>query len=92
MESAASGLVAGVAMARALRGLSEPDFGGQTLLGALERYTRMKNADYQPMNANFGLLEPLNTRVRGKQARYEALSRRALEQMDDIVTRMEELP
>ena len=78
MESAASGLTAAIALAERLRGNAEPDFTGKTMLGALERYVRTSNAHFQPMNANFGLLEPLGERVKGKRQRYEKLAERAL--------------
>ena len=78
MESAASGLTAAIALAERLRGNAEPDFTGKTMLGALERYVRTPNAHFQPMNANFGLLEPLSERVKGKRQRYEKLAERAL--------------
>ena len=51
MESAASGMVAAIGLCKALRGEEEPDFGGQTVLGALERHVRTPSADFQPMNA-----------------------------------------
>ena len=85
MESAASGLVAGVMLARRMRGMSEPLLPGTTMLGALCRHTTTQTANYQPMNANFGLLDPLKERVRGKKFRYEALSRRALEDLDRLM-------
>ena len=44
---------------------------GQTILGALERHVRTPSANFQPMNANFGLLESLPFRVKGKKNRYE---------------------
>ena len=85
MESAASGLVAGVMLSRRLRGLSEPTLPGTTMLGALVRHTTTKTSNYQPMNANFGILDPLEKRVRGTKFRYEALSERALADLDRLV-------
>ena len=85
MESAASGLVAGLCMARRLRGQSEPDFGGKTMLGALARHTVTPTNNYQPMNANFGILDPLEKRVKGKKFRYEALAQRALDELEQLI-------
>ena len=85
MESTASGLVAAVSLARALAGKSEPDFTGRTLLGALARHVCTPAADFQPMNANFGLLEPLSERVKGKKNRYEKLSQRAIETLNEVI-------
>lgn len=92
MESAASGLVAGLCLARRLRGLPEPQWGKQTMLGALEAHVRTPTANFQPMNANFGILTPLDQRVKGKQNRYEQLSARALAALEDIAGQMEEEP
>ena len=84
VESASSGLVASLGLFRALKGLEEPDFTGRTMLGALERYVRMPSQDFQPMNANFGILDPAETRIRNKRERYEYLSRRALEKLEAV--------
>ena len=89
MESAASGMVAAIGLFKALRGEEEPDFGGQTVLGALERHVRTPSPDFQPMNANFGILDALPTRVKGKRDRYAKLSERALEALDAIIDRYE---
>jgi len=85
VESAASGLAAGLNLGRALRGLPELDFGGETMLGALERHVRTRTGNFQPMNANFGILQPLDKRVKGKKNRYEALSERALSRIDRLM-------
>ncbi|MGI6172333.1 MAG: methylenetetrahydrofolate--tRNA-(uracil(54)-C(5))-methyltransferase (FADH(2)-oxidizing) TrmFO [Christensenellales bacterium] len=90
VESAASGIVAGISLAEHLLGRDEPDFTRRTLMGALEAYVRTENADYQPMNANFGILEPLPERVRGKRFRYEKLAERALETIDTIAQELQE--
>jgi len=84
MESAASGLVAAIGLFKALRGEPEPDFTGRTVLGALERHVRTKARDFQPMNANFGILDPPDQQVRGKRNRCERLSERALQELDRI--------
>ena len=84
MESTASGLVAAVGLACALSGRPEPDFTGRTILGALARHVSTPSANFQPMNANYGILDPLESRVRGKRNRYEKLSERALEELSEV--------
>jgi len=84
VESAASGLVAGLSLARALQGLPPVDFTGQTAIGALARYVSAPNAGFQPMNVTFGLLDPLGKRVPGKRARYEALANRAFDVIEAL--------
>ena len=83
VESAASGLVAGISLARDLRGEAPLSLPSLTALGALGRHVSTPNPDFQPMNCNFGLIDPLpalpgQKRPRKKQERYEAVSARAL--------------
>ncbi len=85
MESTVSGLTAAVGLACALAGRPEPDFTGRTITGALARYVCTPSANFQPMNANFGILEPLPFRVRGKKNRYEQLSARAIDTLSEVI-------
>ena len=85
MESAASGIVAGLNMARQILGQEEVEFGGATIIGALERYVRTPNPNYQPMNSNFGILDKLPERVKGKRNRYEKMAERSLAEMNRII-------
>lgn len=79
VESAASGFVAGVNLARALNGELPVDFTRETAIGALSHYVSgYKGADFQPMNINFGIMEPLGEREKNKQKRYLKISERAL--------------
>lgn len=89
MESTASGLVAAIGLACALDGKPEPDFTQKTILGALARHVSTPNANFQPMNANFGILEPLEARVRGKRNRYEKLGERAENVLSEVITNYE---
>jgi len=50
-----------------------------TMIGALTDYISSPNKNFQPMNANFGILPALEERIKDKRLRYEALSNRALE-------------
>lgn len=89
MESTASGLVAAVGLYKAMNGQPEPDFTGMTILGALARHVSTPTPNFQPMNANFGILEPLPYRVKGKKNRYEELSRRAIETTSEVIKNYE---
>ena len=89
MESTASGLVAAVGLACALDGKPEPDFTQKTIHAALARHVSTPNANFQPMNANFGILEPLEARVRGKRNRYEKLGERAENVLSEVITNYE---
>ena len=80
MESTASGLMAGVALAHHLLGKPEPQFPGSTILGGLERHVRTHTSNFQPMNANFGILDRLPMKVKGgKKVRYEKMAEVAQE-------------
>ena len=85
MESTCSGMVAAIGLYCALKGKPEPDFTGKTILGALARHVSTPNANFQPMNANYGILEPLAERVRGKRFRYEKMSERAIETLNEVI-------
>lgn len=78
VESAASGLVAGLSLARKLRGEAPVDFTRLTAIGAMAHYVSSAGGGFQPMNANFGLIDPLERRVKGKQERYAQVAVRAL--------------
>ena len=85
MESTASGLTAALGLLCALEGRPEPDFTGKTVIGALARHVMTPTPNFQPMNANFGILDPLPFRVRGKKNRYEKLSETAIETMNEVI-------
>ena len=89
MESTASGMTAAIGLYCALQGKPEPDFTGETVLGALARHVSTPSANFQPMNANFGILSPLNERVRGKKNRYERMSQRAIDTLNEVIKQYE---
>jgi len=85
VESAASGLIAGIGAAWRARGEAPPEFPRETALGALGHYiARSDPAHYQPTNIAFGLLPPLEERVRGRSQRRQRLSERALARLEDF--------
>ena len=85
VESAASGFLAGVELARRLRGEPPLDFPRETAIGALGLYVSDESvAQFQPMNVNFGIITPLDHRVRGKRNKNLEISQRALEIIDGM--------
>ncbi len=83
VESAGSGLVAGMTLAAELNGTPVPVFPPATALGAMGKHVSTLNQDFQPMNCSFGLIDPLpfipgEKPIRRKQERYEAIAQRAL--------------
>lgn len=91
VESASSGLTAGLAMAARLKGLPDPVFPKTTATGALGGYVSSPNRNFQPMNINFGLLPALDERVRGKQERYLKLAQRALSDLQAMISGRQDL-
>jgi methylenetetrahydrofolate--tRNA-(uracil-5-)-methyltransferase len=88
-ESAATGILAGINLARILAGAAPVVPPPTTMLGALYRYVHTADPEhFQPMNANFGLLEPLEKAVKDKQRKREMLVERALADMDAFATRI----
>lgn len=86
MESAASGIVAGINAARLLRGEAPLVFPPETMTGALCAYISDPSVkDFQPMGANFGILPPPDLPVKDKQSRYEAYARRGIEKMREVL-------
>ena len=85
VESAASGFLAGVETARRLRGLPPVDFPQETAVGALGLYVSNRSVTvFQPMNINFGIMPPLDRRVKGKRNKNAELSRRSLEIIEKL--------
>lgn len=79
VESAASGLLAAIHIADEILQRPAHTFDERTVCGALETHISAPNKDFQPMNANFGILTPMPTRIRDKKERYRALAERAIE-------------
>ncbi len=83
IESASSGFVAGVNAAMTALGKEPIDFTRETVIGSLSHYVSSGvSTDFQPMNANFGIIAPLEYKVKGgKRARNEEYARRSLERI-----------
>jgi methylenetetrahydrofolate--tRNA-(uracil-5-)-methyltransferase len=92
-ESLATGLLAGVNLARLLDGLEPRVPPPETMLGGLVRYVHEAHARrFQPMNANFGLLPPITEQVRDKRRKREHLAERALGAMQAFVDQVAAVP
>lgn len=86
VESAASGLMAGLAAARAVLELPEVEFPYVTAHGALANYiSNPAIENFQPMNINFGLIPPLTVRIRKKREKNAQIAARALEALDGFL-------
>ena len=85
VESAASGMLVGIETAAEVLGYSPVDFPQETAIGALGLYISGGSVgDFQPMNINFGIITPLDRRVRGKRNKNAEISRRSLEILNGL--------
>lgn len=82
VESAASGLVAGINATRLLEGLEPISFNDKTIIGSMSQYITSPNQHFQPMNANFGIVADLEGRVKKKEKK-ELLAKRALATLEE---------
>ena len=86
VESTASGMLVGIETAARVLGLPPVDFPQETAIGALGLYISGGSVgDFQPMNINFGIITPLDHRVKGKRNKNAAISARSLEIIDRLV-------
>ena len=91
IESAASGFESGLNLARELLGLEPIEFSDLTAIGALGLYiSNEANAKFQPMNINFGIIQPLGYRVKGKREKNTQIAQRALEHLDTLLDAVHE--
>ena len=85
VESAASGFLAAVAMAAKVQGRELPDFPKTTAIGALSLYISDESIEnFQPMNVNFSIIQPLEQRIRKKAEKNLAIANRSLAVIDEL--------
>ena len=84
VESASSGMVAGISLARQMLGMAPVDFSNLTAIGALGCHVAHAAGDFQPMNANFGLIAGYPKKIRNKQERYGAIAARSLDYIEAL--------
>ena len=86
VESAASGFLAAVAMAAKVQGRELPDFPKTTAIGALGLYISDESIEnFQPMNVNFSIIQPLEQRIRKKAEKNLAIANRSLAVIDEMI-------
>lgn len=81
VESIASGLVAGLNAVAKFNNTEKITFPNETVIGALSSYISSENTKFQPMNANFGILPPLEEKIKDKVQRYTKMAERALKSL-----------
>lgn len=86
MESAASGIMAGINVVKKLRGKESLTLPKETMIGSLCNYISDKWVkDFQPMGANFGILPPIEPHIRDKKERHSAFAKRSIELVSNII-------
>lgn len=86
MESAASGIMAGINVVKKLRGKESLTLPKETMIGSLCNYISDKWVkDFQPIGANFGILPPIEPHIRDKKERYSAFAKRSIELVSNII-------
>ncbi len=83
VESAASGLSVAYFIINRLKG-KRFEFPQTTMLGSLAKYISTENKNYQPMNANFGILKSLDIKIKDKKEKYNMLASRALKEIEEL--------
>lgn len=92
VESAMSGIVAGINLGLRLSGKPPLEFPGTTMTGALTRYISDETiTDFQPMGANMGILPPLETHIKCKQDRYKAIAQRGINDLKAMLEQAERI-
>lgn len=86
VESVSSGLIAGINMYKYINNQNMLSLPKETMTGALINFITTPNPNFQPMNANFGILPPLNEHIKDKRARYNQYSQRALSKMRQFLS------
>ena len=85
VESIASGLSAGINAVKIYNNEEMIDFPVETEIGSLSKYISTENKRFQPMNANFGILPPLEEKIKDKQERYRMQAERSLANITKIL-------
>ena len=85
VESIASGLVAALNSVKKYKKEDKIIFSERTMIGALSKYIATENKNFQPMNANFGILPELPERIKDKKVKYGKLADRAIEELSKML-------
>lgn len=85
VESSASGLIVALDILKTSEKLKEHKFSNNTIIGAISNYIASDNKSFQPMNANFGLLNPLDERIKDKRIKYEKMAKRSLDEIEAVI-------
>lgn len=88
VESISSGLIAGINAVAKFNNSKSVTFSNKTMIGTLAKYISTPNDRFQPMNANFGILPELDTKIKDKKERYLCLANRAIDDLEKSISQI----
>ena len=91
VESIASGMVVGLNIAKKIKGGTKEEikFTEETIIGSIAKYISTENKNFQPMNANFGIIKPLEEKIKDKKQKYEQMAKRSIENITNITKNLQ---
>ena len=91
VESIASGMVVALNIANRIKGGTKEKikFAEETIIGSIAKYISSENKHFQPMNANFGIIKPLDEKIKDKKQKYEQMAKRSIENITNIAKNLQ---
>ena len=91
VESIASGMVVGLNIAKKIKGGTKEKikFTEETIIGSIAKYISTENKNFQPMNANFGIIKPLEEKIKDKKQKYEQMAKKSIENITNITENLQ---
>ena len=91
VESISSGMVVALNIANRIKGGTKEKikFAEETIIGSIAKYISSENKHFQPMNANFGIIKPLDEKIKDKKQKYEQMAKRSIENITNIAKNLQ---
>lgn len=91
VESISSGMVVALNIANKIKGGTKEkiEFTEETIIGSIAKYISSENKNFQPMNANFGIIQPLDEKIKDKKQKYEQMAKRSIQNITNIAKNLQ---
>ena len=91
VESISSGMVVALNIANKIKGGTKEkiEFTEETIIGSIAKYISSENKNFQPMNANFGIIKPLDEKIKDKKQKYEQMAKRSIQNITNIAKNLQ---
>ena len=91
VESISSGMVVALNIANRIKGGTKEkiEFTEETIIGSIAKYISSENKHFQPMNANFGIIKPLDEKIKDKKQKYEQMAKRSIQNITNIAKNLQ---